>query len=217
MRWAVAGTIVATREALAHGLAINLGGGYHHAKPTSGEGFNVYNDVAVAIAQLRAENALAPDDTVLYVDCDAHQGNGVCHCFLNDRTIKIFDVFNADIYPSSDIAAQNRIDHACPLRWGTGGDEYLLTLERELPAFLDGQRARGQPKLAIYNAGSDVHESDPLGALKLTDSNLLERDVRVVEHLRKRNIPVALVLGGGYTPGGYALVANSVLALLKRM
>lgn len=216
MRWATAGTIVAAREALQHRLAINLGGGFHHAKPERGEGFNVYNDVAIAIAQLRAEGTLGQDETVLYVDCDAHQGNGVCHCFRQDRTVQIFDSFNNDIYPAHDRIAQDRIDAPIPLSVSTPGEEYLLQVQRLLPEFLDRvQDQHGPVRLAFYNAGTDVHEDDPLGFLKLTAGHILERDVWVVNQLRSRGIATATVLGGGYTQQGFQLVANSVLALLK--
>ena len=216
MRWATQGTILALEAALTHGLAINLGGGFHHAKPSSGEGFNVYNDVPIAVADLRDRGLLSPTDVVLYVDCDAHQGNGICHCFLNDRSVKVFDVFNDDVYPVADSVAQARIDQRCPIRIGTSGDEYLLTLQRELPKFLDKLAMEGsQVCLAIYNAGTDVHQDDPLGALKLTSAEVLERDVWVVQQLRRRNLPVAMVLGGGYTQQGFQLVADSVLALLE--
>lgn len=216
MRWATAGTLAAGRAALTDGLAINLGGGFHHAKPDRGEGFNVYNDVAIAIAQLRTEGLLAEQEPVLYVDCDAHQGNGVCHCLMHDRTVRIFDTFNADIYPNSDQLAQQRIDAPCPQRYATHGEDYLLALQRSLPTFLDQQLADQPIRLAFYNAGSDVHIDDPLGGLKLTDFQILERDVWVVQQLRARGVAVAMVLGGGYTQQGYELVANSVLALLQR-
>lgn len=217
MRWATQGTILSLEAALEHGLAINLGGGFHHAKPSCGEGFNVYNDVPIAVADLRSRGLLAPSDVILYVDCDAHQGNGVCHCFLKDRSVKIFDVFNRDIYPVADAIAQARIDHRCPMNYGTGGEEYLLKLQRELPAFLDQLAAAGsQVRLAIYNSGTDVHQDDPLGALALTSAEVLERDVWVVQQLRRRQFPVAMVLGGGYTQQGFELVAQSVLAILAQ-
>jgi histone deacetylase 11 len=87
MRWAVAGSLVAAREALTDGVAVNLSGGYHHAKPDSGEGFCVFNDIAYLVHGLRAEGRLAADDRVAYIDLDAHQGNGVCHHFRADRQV----------------------------------------------------------------------------------------------------------------------------------
>jgi histone deacetylase 11 len=73
------GTILAARESLRHGLAINLGGGFHHAKPAGGEGFCIYSDIGIAVASLRADGLLDVSSRVAYIDTDAHQGNGVCH------------------------------------------------------------------------------------------------------------------------------------------
>jgi histone deacetylase 11 len=216
MRWAVQGTILAFVLALEQGLAINLGGGFHHAKPTRGEGFNAYNDVAIGITRLRQRRQISPEDVVLYVDCDAHQGNGVATCFLHDRTLKIFDVFNSEIYPRHDAAARTRVDRPVPLPSGTDGEAYLLELQRSLPPWLDEFTSRVPPALAIYNAGTDVVADDPLGALALAPQHILERDVFVVESLLRRSIPTAMVLGGGYTQDSYRLVADSVAAILGR-
>lgn len=76
MRWGVAGTILATREALRHGLAVNLSGGYHHAKPDGGEGFSIYNDIGIAVRTLREDGTISDEDRIAYIDLDAHQGNG---------------------------------------------------------------------------------------------------------------------------------------------
>jgi histone deacetylase 11 len=216
MRFATQGTIQSFSLACEHGLAINLGGGFHHAKPTGGEGFNVYNDVAIGIAVLRQSGQISPDDVVLYVDCDAHQGNGVATCFLDDHTVKIFDVFNADIYPRHDSVARERVDRPVPLASGTDGETYLLELQRALPTWLDEITTRVRHALAIYNAGTDVVSDDPLGALALSPEHVLERDVFVVESFTRRGIPTAMVLGGGYTQDSFRLVADSVATILGR-
>src|SRR5690606_27531322 len=84
MRWATHGTMIAAREALEHGLAINLGGGFHHAKPDLGEGFSIYNDIALAALAVRRERLIADDARILAIDLDAHQGNGVSHAMRED-------------------------------------------------------------------------------------------------------------------------------------
>jgi histone deacetylase 11 len=216
MRWAVQGTIDAAREALAHGSAINIGGGFHHAKPDSGEGFNVYNDVAIAIAELRATGELSAEDRIAYIDTDAHQANGICHCFMEDRRVGIFDIHNAQIYPRHDRPARERIDHGIRLSIGCDGDTYLLELQRALPDWLDTQFGHQGPALAVYNAGTDVVAGDMLGALGLLPQNILERDLWVLQTLRQRGIPVVMVLGGGYTAESWRLVASSVVAWLKK-
>src|SRR5258708_3631371 len=125
MRWAVARSLIAAREALTAGVAVNLSGGYHHAKPDHGEGFCVFNDIAYLIHCLRFEGQLEPDDRAAYIDLDAHQGNGVCHHFRTDRRVFVYDAFNRDIYPSYDIVARERVNCPVPLPAGCSGAEYL--------------------------------------------------------------------------------------------
>jgi histone deacetylase 11 len=216
MRWAVAGSLVAARAALADGVAVNLSGGYHHAKPDRGEGFCVFNDVAYLVYRLRAEGRLAADDRVAYIDLDAHQGNGVCHHFHPDRRVFIYDAFNPIIYPAYDRAARDRIDCPVPLPARCTGTQYLRLLELSLPGFLDSVGRTGRVGLAIYNAGTDVFEGDALGGLALSAADVRTRDLYVIEQLRVRGIPVVMLLSGGYSRESYRLVANTTIALLQR-
>jgi histone deacetylase 11 len=216
MLWAAAGSLVAARESLARGVAVNLSGGYHHAKPDRGEGFCLFNDVAFLVHGLRAEGRLGADDRVAYIDLDAHQGNGVCHCFWADRRVFLYDVFNPRIYPSRDRAARDRIDCPVPLPEKCAGREYLRLLELSLPGFLDSIGKAGRVRLAVYNAGTDVFAGDALGGLDLSAADVLARDLYAVEQLRARNIPVVMLLSGGYSRESYRLVANTVVELLRR-
>jgi histone deacetylase 11 len=216
MRWAVAGSLVAARGALADGVAVNLSGGYHHAKPDRGEGFRVFNDVAYLLHGWRAEERLGPDERVAYIDLDAHQGNGVCHHFSADRQVFVYDAFNRDIYPSYDRAARARIDCPVPLPSGCTGADYLRLLELTLPGFLDSIGRNGRVGLAVYNAGTDVFGGDALGGLGLSSRDVLARDLYVIEQLRTRDIPVVMLLSGGYSRESYRLVANTVVELLRR-
>lgn len=216
MRWAVAGSLVAAREALAAGLAVNLSGGYHHAKPARGEGFCVFNDVAYLLHHLRAEGKLSADDRVAYVDLDAHQGNGVCHHVRDDPRVFVFDAFNADIYPAYDRVARDRVDCSLPLPAGCSGAEYLRRVDQSLPGFLDAIGRTARVGLAVYNAGTDVFAGDTLGGLGLSAANVLARDLYVIDRLRTRGIPVVMLLSGGYSRESYQLVANTVVELLRR-
>lgn len=216
MRWAVAGSLVAARAALTTGLAVNLSGGYHHAKPDRGEGFCVFNDVAYLVHGLRAEGRLAADDRVVYVDLDAHQGNGVCHHFRDDRRVFVYDAFNPRIYPAFDTDARDRVDCPIPLPAGCTGAEYLRLLELTLPGFLDSVGRNGRVGLAVYNAGTDVFAGDALGGLNLSAADVLARDLYVVEQLRARNLPVVMLLSGGYSRESYRLVADTVIELLRQ-
>jgi histone deacetylase 11 len=214
MRWATRGTVIAAQAAFEHGLAINLSGGYHHAKPDEGEGFCVYSDAALAVHTLRSGGMLGPEDRVAHIDLDVHQGNGVCYQFMNDRRVLIFDMYNQAIYPM-DFPARMRLDADIPLATGCGDDEYLLALQRKLPEFLETLADSGAVRLAIYNAGTDVVAGDPLGQLNLSPGAVLERDLFVVDQFRRRNIPTLMLPSGGYTRQSYRLVADSVERLLR--
>jgi histone deacetylase 11 len=216
MRWATMGTIVAARAALEHGIAINLSGGYHHAKPAAGEGFCVYSDIALAIRQLRIEGRLGAADRIAYIDLDAHQGNGVCHQFMDDATLFAFDMYNESVYPCHDVAAHERIDCDLPLRPHCPGSEYLALLRGRLGPFLDSVGRSSGLGLAIYNAGSDVWTADRLGGLDLSADDVLERDLFVVSELRRRGLPTVMLPSGGYCPESYRLLARSVLALVEK-
>jgi histone deacetylase 11 len=214
MRWAARGSVLAAQAALKTGAAVNLAGGYHHAKPNRGEGFCVFSDIALIVRQLRRENLLQPTHPVIYVDLDAHQGNGVCHQFLADPKVFILDMYNRDIYPRNDLEARQRIDCNLPLPFGCPGPDYLETLHRSLPPFLDSL-ARTEPRLAIYNAGTDVFDGDTLGGLALSADDVLARDLFVIRELQKHRLPYVMLLSGGYSPQSYQLVANSVANLLR--
>ena len=212
MRWATAGTVRAAELAVVHGLAVNLSGGYHHARPDRGHGFCLYADAAVAIAHLRRTGQLSADDRVLHVDLDAHQGDGVCHCFAADRRAFLYDQYNRANFPD-DAVARRRLDCDVPVPVGTLGREYLATLRGRLPPFLDGV---GRVGLAVYNAGTDILSGDPLGRLRLSADDVLARDAFVLEALIARRIPTVMVLSGGYTAHSYRLVAATVGHVLER-
>jgi histone deacetylase 11 len=214
MRWATRGTIIAAQEALAHGFAVNLSGGYHHAKPDCGEGFSIYADIGIAIESLRRANLIAESDRIVYIDTDAHQGNGVCHTFMHDSRVFIFDIFNCRIYPIFDIDARRRIDCEVAITGSCTDYEYMRELRNKLPGFLDSV-GNSPVALAVYNAGTDVFAGDPLGGLSISAATIRERDLFVVGELRKRGIPTTMVLSGGYTKESFKLVAASIVALIE--
>lgn len=215
MRWATEGTIIAAREALRHGIAVNLSGGYHHAKPEGGEGFCVYSDIGVAICNLREQGVVEQDCRVAYIDLDAHQGNGVCHTFLNDKAVFIFDVYNSMIYPFADEIAKERVDCNLPVVSSCSENEYLRLVSANLPGFLDSIQRTKRVSLAVYNAGTDVYKDDPLGGLNLSAQGILQRDLYVTRELRKRGIPMVMLPSGGYTRVSYKLIAESVSRILE--
>jgi histone deacetylase 11 len=209
MRWAVAGTVLAAREALRVGKAFNLSGGYHHASRDRGEGFSIYSDVGVAITLLRDEGLLQDADRVIYIDLDAHQGNGVARVFFDDPRVFIFDIYNEQIYPG-DLYARRRIDCDLPIPSGYDDGRYLSALRGELPPFLDAVSKSRRPALAVYNAGTDVLGGDPLGYLRVSAEGILKRDQFVLTQLSERHIPWLMLPSGGYTRESYRLIADSI-------
>ena len=214
MRWATQGTILASRAAINCGFAVNLSGGYHHAQPEKGEGFSIYADVGIAIASLRANGLIEESQRIVYIDTDAHQGDGVCHAFLEDNRVFILDIFNSEIYPAYDNLARRRIDCAIGITGACTETEYMRELRLFLPRYLDSV-CNTSVGLAIYNAGTDVVTGDPLGGLSLSASTVRDRDLFVVDELTKREIPTVMLLSGGYTKQSYQLVADSVIALME--
>jgi len=214
MRWGTRGTAIAAREAIRHGLSVNLSGGYHHAKPEAGEGFCIYSDVALAVHSLRAEGTLLGTDRIVHIDLDAHQGNGICYQFRYDQRVFLFDMYNAGIYPAYDREARSRLDCDLPVSHQITDREYLSLLKARLPALLDSIGGTAPVRLAIYNAGTDVLKGDPLGNMNLNGATIVERDAYVIQQLRSRNIPTMMLLSGGYTRESYRLIAESVTRLL---
>jgi histone deacetylase 11 len=205
MRWATGGTLLASRLAIEKGLAINLGGGFHHAGRDHGGGFCVYADVPLALAVLKEEGRIG---SALVVDTDAHQGNGTADIIRSWEWAHILDLFEDDLFPWPKAEEAMPV----PLQPGIGGNEYLDILRENLPPALD----RYSPDLVVYNAGSDVLASDPLSGLVLTPAEMAERDLFVVTEVREPGIPLAMVLSGGYGPASWEAHARSLEGILAR-
>lgn len=187
-RCATGGTVLAARLALAEGLACNTAGGSHHAAAAGGAGFSVFNDVAVAARVMRAEDQA---DRILVFDCDVHQGDGTATIFAEDPAVFTLSIHASHNYP--DVKPPSDLD--IPLPDATGDAAYHAVL----PFALETAFAESTPDLVFYNAGVDPHADDRLGRLSLTDEGLAERDRRVIGFFRDRSVPVACVIGGGYS------------------
>jgi acetoin utilization deacetylase AcuC-like enzyme len=186
-RRAVGGTVAAARHALVHGTGMNLAGGTHHAFPDHGEGFCVFNDVAVAIRLLRAEGLI---ERAAVIDLDVHQGNGTHAIFAGDADVYTFSMHGGRNYPFEKVAGTLDID----LDDGTEDAEYLRVLSDALPRVLHAARA----DLVLYLAGADPHEGDRLGRMKLSFAGLERRDAMVLQACREVGLPVAVAIAGGY-------------------
>ncbi|MBM3297042.1 MAG: histone deacetylase [Candidatus Aminicenantes bacterium] len=183
----VGGTILAAEEALRCGLAVHLGGGFHHAFPDHGEGFCMLNDVAVACLKLKVERKIRK---AMIVDCDLHQGNGTASIFSRQGFVFTFSIHQMDVYPAEK--PQSRVDVG--LWSGDGDEEYLAAMNAYFPRLY----REFEPDIVFYLAGADPYLGDQLGGLKVTREGLRERDRLVLENARRLGIPAAVVLAGGY-------------------
>lgn len=181
------GTTLAGSLALERGLAIHIGGGFHHAFRDHGEGFCLLNDVAVAVATLQASGRV---EHAAVVDLDVHHGNGTASIFRDDPGVFTFSMHQEANYPF--VKPPGDLDVA--LEDGVGDEEYLELLSRHLPAVLHDSA----PELVVYLAGADPYRGDQLGGLRLTREGLRIRDRMVLRGCRDADIPVAVVLAGGY-------------------
>jgi acetoin utilization deacetylase AcuC-like enzyme len=176
-------------------MAANLAGGTHHAFRDRGEGYCVFNDVAVAAAVLLRDGAIR---RAAIVDCDVHQGNGTAAIFRDEPAVFTCSLHGAKNFPFRKEAS----DLDVTFEDGAGDAEYLAALRMHLPQVLDDPR----PDLVFYLAGADPYEGDRLGRLSLTIGGLRTRDREVLDACSDRELPVVVVMSGGYAPDIDAIV-----------
>lgn len=194
----------AAAAAVVDGIAASLAGGTHHAGTDWGEGFCVFNDTAVAAREMQARGVAG---RIVILDCDVHQGNGTAEIFTADPTVFTMSIHGARNFPLRKHPSSLDV----PLDDGIGDEAYLAALA---PAVAESFR-RGRPDLVFYIAGADPYEHDRLGRLRLSKRGLLDRDRLVLDAARSAGVPLAIVLGGGYSADLEAIVdihAATVLA-----
>lgn len=182
----VGGCYSSALAALEDGCSGNLAGGTHHAMPDWGEGYCVFNDIAIATKKLRLKGAV---QRVAIIDLDVHHGNGNAEIFSGDKDTFVFSMHGEKNYPFRK--PPSTID--IPLKDGTEDAEYLEQLALYLPYILDWQ-----PDLVFYQCGVDPLIHDTLGRLHLSFAGLQQRDWLVLHSCKTNGIPVMLALGGGY-------------------
>jgi acetoin utilization deacetylase AcuC-like enzyme len=200
-RRSVGATIAATRVAVEEGIAANLAGGTHHAFADRGEGFCVFNDVAVAARVLQRDFDIC---RVAVVDCDVHQGNGTAAIFRDDSSVFTLSLHGEKNYPFK----KERSDLDVEFPDGTSDEPYLAALAHSLDVVFNHQ-----PDFVFYLAGADPYEGDRLGRLKLTIDGLARRDALVLERCRAASIPLVITMSGGYAQDVNAIVtihANTI-------
>ncbi|MDP4581847.1 MAG: histone deacetylase [Saprospiraceae bacterium] len=188
-RHIAAGTLQCVEYAVKHGISMNAAGGTHHAFKEKGEGFCVFNDIAIAANYLIHSNKF---NNILIVDLDVHQGNGSASIFNGQGQVFTFSMHGAKNYPFRKEASH--LDIGLPD--GTEDDAYLKILFNILPRVIDQHR----PELIFYQAGVDILTTDRLGRLSVSREGCRKRDKYVMEICKKNKIPLVVTMGGGYSP-----------------
>ena len=183
-------------------VGFNIGGGFHHAEPESGSGFCVYNDIAVAIASLRADGF---EESIAIVDLDYHQGNGNIVTYEHDKT-----VFTYSIHGSVWCHVEAAADQQFLLPSKVDDETYMTKLRETLPASLE----EIGPGLIFYVSGNDVLEGDHLGDFMLSREAVLERDRFVIELAKRHDCPAVVTLGGGYSNDAWRCSTDFIRWLL---
>jgi acetoin utilization deacetylase AcuC-like enzyme len=206
-RRSVGGTLGAARAALEEGWAASLAGGTHHAFADRGEGYCVFNDVAVAAAALRAEGRVR---RVGVLDLDVHQGNGTASIFRDEP-----DVFTASVHGENNYPFRKETgDLDLGLPDGAADGPFLEAVDAALAAVL-----AFRPGILFYVSGADAFIEDRLGRLSVTREGLAERDRRVGERCARDRVPLVVVMAGGYARDVRDTVeihAHSVLEAARR-
>lgn len=204
LRRMVQGTLLCARFAAEkRGLGVNLGGGFHHARPELAHGFCLYNDVATAIAALRRDGF---DSKILIVDTDAHQGDGNHAFFTKDPGVFCFSVHEEGLFPHPKIPGDLDVE----LPAGSGDAALVATLEEHLPRLLQEVK----PAVVFHVAGVDVLATDPLTHMQVTPAGVVQRDMLVARQSLASGAGVVHLLAGGYGPEAWKAQADSAAALL---
>ncbi|QDF74856.1 MULTISPECIES: histone deacetylase family protein [Shewanella] len=186
--YSIGGTHLACELALTHGVALQLSGGYHHAHYDFGSGYCVFNDLISAALHAQRLDGV---DTVLIFDCDVHQGDGTAAMGQKYDNIYTCSIHCQENFP----ARKQHSDLDIELARGTQDADYLETVTQTLALAIRLYR----PDLILYDAGVDVHQDDRLGHLNISTLGIYQRDHLVLETTKKAGIPIACVVGGGYS------------------
>jgi acetoin utilization deacetylase AcuC-like enzyme len=183
------GTLDCARLAMnGFGVALNIAGGTHHSFADRGEGFCVFNDIAIAANELLHAGEISK---AIVVDLDVHHGNGTAEIFADDPRVFTLSFHGAKNYPNRKPPSD--LDVGFPD--GTGDNIYLNKLYEVLPNLLD----QVQPDIVFFLSGVDVLASDKLGRLALSLQGCKERDRFVFQSCKDRDLPVSVSMGGGYS------------------
>ena len=204
---AAGGSMLAADWALNDGVAINIGGGFHHAFPDHGEGFCMINDIAIAIRRMQRDEKIR---TAMTIDCDVHQGNGTAAIFSASSDVFTISLHQRNNYPA--FKPPSSLDMNLPD--GMGDDEYLACLGSAMSLGL----SKLNPQLICYVAGADPYRDDQLGGLSLTLEGLKERDALVFRRAKAEGIPLMVTFAGGYArklKDTVTIHSNTIIAAME--
>jgi acetoin utilization deacetylase AcuC-like enzyme len=182
------GTLQCAHHAIQDGISLNIAGGTHHAFADHGEGFCVFNDIAIAVNSLLHHDVVR---RILIIDLDVHQGNGTAHIFKDRENVFTFSMHGEKNYPLKKEISTMDIE----LPDNTDDKIYLDTLRKTIPTLFE----KAEPDLVFYLSGVDVLKTDKLGRLNMTIQGCRERDKMVMEYSKNLGVPVAVSMGGGYS------------------
>ncbi|MGJ8643073.1 MAG: histone deacetylase family protein [Luteolibacter sp.] len=204
----VEATRLACNTALTEGVGVCLAGGTHHAFREHGEGYCVFNDIAIAIRDLQDKQ---PNIKVMVVDTDAHQGNGTASLLGDDPRVFTYSIHVGKNYPTKKINSSLDVE---TVRY-VEGEMYLQQLFHTLADSLD----KFSPDLVIWISGADNHSNDRFGQMHLSLREIQRRDEVLLRALIKNRIPVAILYGGGYNrqPEFTAKLHRNTIATAKRL
>jgi acetoin utilization deacetylase AcuC-like enzyme len=184
----VNGSLLAAKSALQYGVSCHLAGGTHHSHFDFGSGFCVFNDLAYTALTLTRTKEVKK---ILIFDCDVHQGDGTARILDNNDNTFTCSIHAKKNFPYRKASSDLDIDLEDGLPWSLYRERLIEGLNKCMERF--------SPDLILYVAGVDVHENDKLGRLGIDDKGLFEREIMVLTYFKKKGIPLATVMGGGYS------------------
>lgn len=196
------GTLLTASLALKQGIACHLAGGTHHAHFDFASGYCILNDLAIAALALLHQGKIK---RALIFDCDVHQGDGTATILKQTPAITTCSIHCEKNFPQRKAVSDIDIEVAPH----TGDDEYLSLLKSSLETAIETSK----PDLVIYDAGVDIYQHDPLGLLNISLAGIRARDALVINTVRKLNIPLATVIGGGYDKDQQALAERHAIVV----
>ena len=212
MRYQVKGTIMAGEIAMENGWCVNIGGGMHHASSNDGGGWCLYSDIPLSIKNLMKQKKISRS---MIIDLDVHQGNGIELDISKfpKKSIYMIDCYNHGLYPDDKIA-KKAINIDIDVTEDTTDKKYLASIDSAIKKGLKYFK----PDIVFYNAGTDILDGDPLnGGVSITGEGVIKRDELVMKAFRDREIPIVMVLSGGYSAESARVISMSLHNLYEKL